>query len=255
VRRALFAALPVALLGAGVIGAVSARSEQPSSRASAAGVYFSEFFTLADLRMRPTSIHGGSDFGWTGVSWQQWGGATAGGQATYYFVNKENVPYVREEYPVSLRVSRVRRCLEHRYYSRMVSTFLKGRPQGAPATESISYPCPRVYYVPGVGARFYRPRTVFFGAHSAIVRVHWFSWGGRRARGTGLLEYNDCLPFCARGHITRYRVHLTLSDRGFCDAAGELAYRRLVYRYTRRKPQGPPRVESIGFRRYPCSVQ
>ena len=91
-----------------------------------------------------------------------------------------------------------------------------------------------------------RPRTILFGSRSSILRMRWRSWGGRRARGRGTLEYNPCVPDCASAKPQYYRVKVKLSRTSEC--SGGWRYKRLSFRYTASRPAGLPPTHSQGFR-------
>jgi hypothetical protein len=97
-------------------------------------------------------------------------------------------------------------------------------------------------YFAGTGFRRVRPRSLAIGASQGIFEIRWNSWGGRRARGTGTFPANDCIPYCAAGHITPHRVALTLSRKRVCRGYEE--YLSLRYRPL---DGDVPRAETVDF--------
>jgi hypothetical protein len=83
-------------------------------------------------------------------------------------------------------------------------------------------------YVAGTGIREVRPDIIYIGASQRIYGLRWRSWGGRRARATGIFPVNNCVPDCARGSISPRRVAVTLSRKRLCRGYDE--YLRLRYR-------------------------
>jgi hypothetical protein len=73
-----------------------------------------------------------------------------------------------------------------------------------------------------------RPSVLYFGASGYLPVSSWPSWNGRVARGRGVFPYNDCIPYCADGTVTRYPAKLTLSRARRC--GGRYRYLRLRWR-------------------------
>ena len=97
-------------------------------------------------------------------------------------------------------------------------------------------------YFTGTGSRRTRPTVLYLGASQRIYEITWRSWGGKRARGTGTFPANDCIPYCAAGHITPHRVAVTLSHKRVCRGYEEylsLRYRPLA--------GNVPRAETVDF--------
>lgn len=69
-----------------------------------------------------------------------------------------------------------------------------------------------------------RPRWIHGGSDFGWSRIHWFSWGGRTARGRGIFYWVEKNP--GRYVTHRYRVNLALSKIGAC--YGRLRYLRQV---------------------------
>jgi hypothetical protein len=77
----------------------------------------------------------------------------------------------------------------------------------------------------------------------SVVAVHWSSWGGGTARGSGLFLVHDCAPNCGQGKVTLYPVDLTASRVQGGD------YTRLAYFFPHRVPKGFPRGWTITYYR------
>ena len=104
---------------------------------------------------------------------------------------------------------------------------------------------PRHLAIDGRGTPLLRPRHVFFGAHGIVDHITWGDWHGRRAHGHGSIPYNDCVPNCAEGTITRYPVKTVYSRLRRC--RGRRLYVRFTYIYRDQMPAGVPRRTPIGF--------
>lgn len=89
------------------------------------------------------------------------------------------------------------------------------------------------------GPRSYKPRVLPFGMRSAIVGVRWRQWGSARAVGHGRVEFNNCVPDCARARPSYYPVRAELTARRECN--GFVQYLALRFRYTTAaRPPGLP---------------
>src|SRR4051794_39641593 len=77
----------------------------------------------------------------------------------------------------------------------------------------------------------YKPTTLYLGASQDVEGVRWSFWGARRATGTGTYPYNDCVPDCARGTVTRHPADLTASGVEFCGKRKRHVYKRLLIHF------------------------
>ncbi len=99
----------------------------------------------------------------------------------------------------------------------------------------VDYSTRERVYVPDSGLKaLYKPRRIVFGASQRIDKLRWTSWGGQTARGWGAYPYNDCVPYCAAGHITWYRIRAVLSKRRLCN--GRYQYLRIGWRFIGQVP-------------------
>jgi hypothetical protein len=99
------------------------------------------------------------------------------------------------------------------------------------------------------GPRSYKPRVLPFGMRSAIIGLRWRRWGSPRAVGRGRVQFNNCIPDCARARPSYYPVRAVLSRRRECE--GHAQYLTLRFRYTTSaRPPGLPATyrESFGWR-------
>ncbi|MFL5896996.1 MAG: hypothetical protein ACJ76D_00805 [Solirubrobacterales bacterium] len=86
-----------------------------------------------------------------------------------------------------------------------------------------------------------RPKAIFVtctgapGARVRLVHLRWRTWGGKVARGRGVLSVNDCAPSCGAASDNRYRVKVKLSKAVDC---GRWWYTRLRVRFIGRQPAG-----------------
>jgi hypothetical protein len=69
--------------------------------------------------------------------------------------------------------------------------------------------------------------------------VRWQSYGGAVAEASGRAFANDCIPYCAAGHLFKPRAKLKLSKIVQCQ--GRPVYARLRYRLAGELPKGLPR--------------
>jgi hypothetical protein len=88
-----------------------------------------------------------------------------------------------------------------------------------------------------------RPWRIVFACadlNYLIDHLRWQTWGGRVALGTGSLQYNDCIPYCAAGHFHREAVTIHLYKRRACAGYSGLFYRdATVIRASGRRERDP----------------
>lgn len=84
-------------------------------------VYFKEYQHPGNryARKRPSSIHGGSDFGWDRIRWSSWGDRVAHGRGVYYYVDKNPGSYRTIVIPMRFRLSNPQPCYGRLRYLRM----------------------------------------------------------------------------------------------------------------------------------------
>lgn len=63
-----------------------------------------------------------------------------------------------------------------------------------------------------------KPRSFRMSGDSTLFaqKLHWDSWGGKTADGTGVAAFNTCKPDCAAGHFDHYPAKIVLSKRRYC---------------------------------------
>ncbi len=89
----------------------------------------------------------------------------------------------------------------------------------------------------GVGWGTAHPSEIFNGGDPSglVTNIHWSSWGGPTANGTG----KNAIFMPAGGYYKqRVTIQLRATDRGRCTAHGGLVYRKLYSREPHR-PGGP----------------
>lgn len=113
-------------------------------------VYFKEFAHRGNryARERPSSIHGGSDFGWDRIRWSSWGERVAEGRGSYWYDDKSVVPYRRLRSPVRLRLSAPDVCYGRLRYLRMELVLATDRPRPSwiPRRQSNDLTCDEGIY-------------------------------------------------------------------------------------------------------------
>jgi hypothetical protein len=88
---------------------------------------------------------------------------------------------------------------------------------------------------------YYRPHFFLLSGDGTfgVAKVGWKSYGGPKATASGRAFVNDCIPYCAAGHVTHPRAKLTLSKVVECQ--GKQVYARLRYALAGPLPTGFPR--------------
>jgi hypothetical protein len=76
-------------------------------------------------------------------------------------------------------------------------------------------------------------------AGQLLLRLHWTNWNSKLASAWGTYYYNDCIPYCAAGHIHKFPVLVVL--RGSDAVKGHPGVRRyadftLVFTTGKRPP-------------------
>jgi hypothetical protein len=137
-------------------------------------------------------------------------------------------------------------------------------PGSASATPRVRPVQMVVFDCPGQPATV-RPRTFIVTCADAGIqydRLTWASWKAGRASGSGLLEVNDCTPYCAVGHFHAFPARVTLSGSATVrNHPGERAYTKMTVVLTGARPKYAhglaPRVETISLptaqNRYPAT--
>jgi hypothetical protein len=89
-----------------------------------------------------------------------------------------------------------------------------------------------------LGKGVQKPREIVMACADAGIMVdgiRWTTWNENRARGTGTLVWNTCLPTdCASGIVEKYRVRITLG--GVASGPGTDVFSAMTLRF----PQGGP---------------
>jgi hypothetical protein len=95
---------------------------------------------------------------------------------------------------------------------------------------------------------YYRPHFFLLSGDGTfgINKVQWKHYGGATATASARAFVNDCVPYCAAGHIDRPRAALKLSK--VVDCNGTPIYARLEYTLTGPLPKGFPRRGGYSMR-------
>ncbi len=102
-------------------------------------------------------------------------------------------------------------------------------------------PAPAVVFdCPGQRA-LVEPRTYILAcadANSSVGSLSWTSWTPGLASATGVLEENDCLPYCAAGHFHSYpAVVVFWGDAAVTNHPGERRYTMMTVILTGPRPR------------------
>ena len=74
-------------------------------------------------------------------------------------------------------------------------------------------------------------------ANITITNITWKSWSNNRAKGTGTLAWNTCLPqTCVAGIVQRYPVSITLS--GVASGGNVTVFSKLAVVFPKEGPAG-----------------
>ncbi|MGD0067424.1 MAG: hypothetical protein ABSB76_28810 [Streptosporangiaceae bacterium] len=94
---------------------------------------------------------------------------------------------------------------------------------------------------PGQQSALVRPRTFVIAcadANSDLGRLAWTSWTPGLASATGVLEENDCTPYCAAGHFHAYpAVVVFWGNTAVRNHPGEHAYTEMTIILTGARPR------------------
>jgi len=79
---------------------------------------------------------------------------------------------------------------------------------------------------------------------SEISHIRWTSWSTRSATGRGDVDFDKCVPDCARGKWGRYEASLTLDRPVTVD--GRRLFSRMLVRFAKPVPH-EPMTESLSL--------
>jgi hypothetical protein len=96
----------------------------------------------------------------------------------------------------------------------------------------------------------YRPKRIKYVIQSVIKNITWDSWGGRTARGRGVIRWTYCEPDCAGGSVDNFEVTLTLERRRVC--GGFRRYTRLRWKFVNESPKPTKNVPVYTTKRMVC---
>ena len=96
----------------------------------------------------------------------------------------------------------------------------------------------------------YRPKRIRYVIQSFIKNITWHSWGGRTARGRGVIRWTYCDPSCAEGSVENFEVTLTLERRRVC--GGYRRYTLLRWKFVNERPKPTRNVPVYRTKRMVC---
>jgi hypothetical protein len=85
-----------------------------------------------------------------------------------------------------------------------------------------------------------RPAAIILACadvNRSLTHLHWSSFGGTTAHGSGHYDVNDCTPSCAAGRFHSYPIGLVLSNARPCPD-GRDDYRSATISFTSTRPPG-----------------
>lgn len=85
-----------------------------------------------------------------------------------------------------------------------------------------------------------RPATIVIACaddNLQLTKLHWSSFGGTSAYGSGQYYVNNCTPYCAAGKFHSYPISVVLSAAAPCTDRHD-DYRRATVDFTDKRPPG-----------------
>jgi hypothetical protein len=113
----------------------------------------------------------------------------------------------------------------------------------AAATSVSATTAPRivVFDCPGQAKALVEPRNFILtcaDANSVLGKLSWTSWTPGVASATGVLEENDCTPYCAAGHFHSFPALVILwGDTAVKNHPGEHCYAKMTIILTGTRPR------------------
>jgi len=105
----------------------------------------------------------------------------------------------------------------------------------ATATQLVVFDCP------GQAKALVKPRNFILtcaDANSVLAKLSWTSWTPGVASATGVLEENDCTPYCAAGHFHSFPALVILwGDTAVKNHPGEHCYAKMTIILTGTRPR------------------
>jgi hypothetical protein len=118
-----------------------------------------------------------------------------------------------------------------------------GLSASASATSGSATTAPRmvVFDCPGQAKALVEPRSFILtcaDANSVLGKLSWTSWTPGVASATGVLEENDCTPYCAAGHFHSFPALVILwGDTAVKNHPGEHCYAKMTIILTGTRPR------------------
>ncbi len=95
------------------------------------------------------------------------------------------------------------------------------------------------------GKKTVKPKEIVLACgdgNTYVYKIEWKSWGMNSARGTGVLNWNTCLPqTCSDGIVQEYKVNIRLGR--VASGPGVDAFSRMTLTF----PDGGPAMLDSGF--------
>jgi len=99
-----------------------------------------------------------------------------------------------------------------------------------------------------------KPKTVVLGCADFsfyVNKLDWQDWGSAHPHANGQAHVNNCKPDCTSGTFHKFRGNLRLSKIATCPQDGKKHYKRALFTFPSRRPNGYP--QHI-FQKFPCSL-
>ncbi len=98
-----------------------------------------------------------------------------------------------------------------------------------------------VFDCPGQAKGLVKPRNFILtcaDANSVLGKLSWTSWTPGVASATGVLEVNDCTPYCAAGHFHSFPALVILwGETAVKNRPGEYCYAKMTIILTGARPR------------------
>ncbi len=98
------------------------------------------------------------------------------------------------------------------------------------------------------------PKLVVLGCgdfNFYVNKLDWHGWNRPHPHAKGQAHVNNCKPDCASGTFHKFRGNLELHKIAKCPQDGRKHYKRALFTFPSRRPDGYP--QHI-FQKFPCSL-
>lgn len=96
----------------------------------------------------------------------------------------------------------------------------------------------------------YKPAGIVLACGDAgayLQTIHWKSWTGTSASGTGTEKVKSCTPSCVAGHFHAYSVALALSHPKSCHKLEHEVFDDLAITYKGKRPSDTPKTLKLSL--------